>query len=95
MATHPMVVYWEDNDAIYLRFEGVTYPHFNTVLYSFKNRIPHAVWLSDIKAWRISNQELQEVAIFAYEVFGRSSLRLRGYRPPQQLELPWNYTGEL
>lgn len=93
MKKRPAAVYWEDHDSIYLRFEGITYAHFNTILYSFKNRVPNVVWYPDLKAWKLPKTELQEVAVFAHEMFGRASLHFRGDKPPEQLELPWDIAG--
>ncbi len=88
MSNQPHTIYWIDNQTLYLRFEGVEYSDFFIILQKFKSRIPDAVWDSRERAWRLSRNLLQEVAVFSYFVFGQNSMCLRGARPPRQLILP-------
>lgn len=60
-----------------VRFQNVDRLQFNTVLRRFKARFPKAQWWEDRRAWKLSMADLQEVALFAYEVFGRQSLRFQ------------------
>lgn len=90
MDHQPHAVYWLDDQTLYLRFEGVEHSHFFIILQFFKECMPDAVWDSDIRTWKLPKTSVQEVAVFAYQMFGRDSLRLQGYRPPQQLKLPWD-----
>jgi len=94
MDDQPTVVYWDDAEHLYVRFEGVEHEHFHLILSAFRNRFPDAKWVSQYRAWQVSKaNDFQEVAVFAYQFFGRSSLRLREADSPRQLELPFATIG--
>lgn len=89
MKNDPRAAYWEDDEAIYVRFEGLDHRRFQQVLLAFKSHVPEAVWFRDLQAWKTPKSKLQAVALFAFVNFGRESLHLRGRAPAQQLKLPF------
>ena len=63
------------SNSLHVRFQNVEHLQFNTVLGRFKAQFPKAHWRRDRRVWELSETDLQDVALFAYEVFGKGSLR--------------------
>jgi hypothetical protein len=86
----PFMCCWFISNSLYVRFQNVDDSYFSTVLKRFKTQFPKARWCPDCKAWELPKTDLQNVALFTYEVFGKRSLRFLDDDTPRQLTLPFN-----
>lgn len=88
MTDQPIALFWEDDVFLFVRFERVGSEYFRQALMYFKQQIPSAVWQPDERVWKLPKTEMQKLAVFAYEAFGRDSLQWQGSMAGSHLETP-------
>lgn len=83
----PTVEWWVDKDWMYIRLVNTPYSHFHEILNKFKRRLDYDMeWQPDEKAWRLPLKHMQQVALFANELFGAQSMR-----PCQDSSMPYQH----
>jgi hypothetical protein len=79
---HPALEWWVERDWLYIRLVNTPYPIFHEVLNKFKRYLDCDMeWHPEKKAWRLPQEYMQQVALFAYESFGKKSLLPRQENP--------------
>jgi len=86
---NPIIEFYIDEDFVYVRFENMNEQQLNDEIREFKRRFPDRRWLRSANVWQVPKNNVQKIALFAYERFGPDTLLpIKPPDLPQQLELP-------
>lgn len=84
----PYVKWKTDDEWLYIQLGNIPFDTFTNALDSFKQKVYHKVWRSDLRAWQVPKSAMETVALFAHESFGVGTLCYwDDPQPPEQLEL--------
>lgn len=83
----PALEWWVERNWLYIRLVNTPYSIFHEVLNQFKQNLDCDMeWHPEVRAWRVPQEYLQQVALFAYKSFGEKSLR-----PRQDNAMPYQH----